>query len=708
MSARKIIQLGILAALLVAATLFFQFRSPDKSAVNARILQLVHAFDDAVFVSNDYEAAEAAATEIVDLADESNNPDATQVRGLIRLSYLEIESGNFGNHWQKKIERCKMLVSKEPTIDRGEFLYYLGIIEGKWQKKYDEGLGLIQEAIWISKHTNDDRTLALSHMSLSELYKVLEQPNLVTENAYRAVTIAQHHSQKSVELRTLRNLAGELMYLGNYDEAVQCGKEVLSIKPNAQDGMFMTFLGGESDAYLEFVNDELENVQKLESEGLATNSQFMRLGRLLNKLANAFAIRNKYAKCKRYSKLSMSYAERADDQTTLKDSSELFLTSKLNLVREEAEIDAVAETFEGEPGEILMNALASNYSIFGAIEKYNYWRERAVESARKRKTDELGFLKQSSELFWEAEIDSRKQIKISDQMAATSQRRVSLLSTALISGLTVCGLLSGFYLLLHRERNSLENTVEARTESLAKAMEDANAADQAKSEFLSRINHEIRNPLTAILGYCDLLSLNKKDSLQYVAGIESSSLHLRELVDKILEVSKIESSGLTLKCHDFVPAQTASDISDIMAEQAAKKGLQFECSFHGDETCSIYSDETKIRQIALNLIGNAIKFTEHGSIKVSFELNKNDSCLTTIVTDTGIGIAQQEAAAVFERFSKASNSVTCEGSGLGLFITSQLVKCLAGEITLDSELGQGSQVTVLLPVQFTSDSTSSS
>ena len=306
------------------------------------------------------------------------------------------------------------------------------------------------------------------------------------------------------------------------------------------------------------------------------------------------------------------------------------------------------------------------------------------------------------ELFWESKVNSRK-AELSDKHAADSQRRVWLLSTALAMGLTVCTLLVGFYVLLRRERNTLDDLVKKRTQSLSDAMEAASGADRAKGEFLAQINHEIRNPLTAILGYCDLLSLTQEQPHEFVVGIESSSIHLRELVDKILEVSKIESNGLELNSTEFLPAQTVSGVNDIVAEQAAQKELEFDCSFHGDATCSIFSDETKIRQVALNLIGNAIKFTQKGRVTVTFELIKSDALLVIFVKDTGIGIAEAETRAVFDRFSKASNGSACDGSGLGLFITSRLVNCLAGEISLDSELGVGTEVTVRLPVKFTCD-----
>ena len=415
-------------------------------------------------------------------------------------------------------------------------------------------------------------------------------------------------------------------------------------------------------------------------------------------------LKHKHALSRKYAELAIPYLERVDNQTALKLSLEILNLSKLEEADSVAKVNKITWEFSRKTDELAINSLAAAYAKVGALKRSDHWRERATNISKKRKLDEIEFLKESSDAYWDAELVVRKQIEISDALTAKSQNKVRFLTAAVVSGLSACLLLSCFYLLLRRQRNSLEHLVETRTQSLSKATEAANLAGQAKSQFLAQINHEIRNPLTAILGYCDLLSLNKEESSEYVAGIESSSLHLRELVDKILEVSKIESGGLELKSAEFVPARTASDINDIVAEQAAKKGLQFTCSFRGNQTSTIISDETKIRQIALNLIGNAIKFTEQGNVSVSFELDQSDSSLTMTVKDTGIGIAENETPVVFERFSKASNSVACDGSGLGLFIINQLVKCMAGKITLDSKLGVGTEVTVCLPVEFTHNS----
>ena len=701
MSVQKLILFGIFAALVVAGVIFIARSGvDDKPAIQAKINELVRNYDDAIYLASDYEGAKSAANEIVSLAEKSKDPNATEVRGLVRLAYLELAIGKWGNRWRKKLKRCEELVSKEPTIDRAEFLLYSGVIKGKYQpKKMEEGIEQVETALHISDAIKDDRTLALAYTNLGELYNFVGHRSSVAENSYRAVTIAKHYGQKSVIVRTLRNLINELVFLGNFTEAAEAGKEILEIEPKAQDGMFTLFLSGESDRYLHLIEGYLVRVKEKQKDGSATNLDFAVIGRSLKKLSMACAIRQNFPACRKYATLAIPYLKLVNDKTSLKGCEELLNAARLEQADNVEEVNTIADLLV-LPSEISKDALANAYAKVGEFEKSLELKEQVNKSKSDRSMQELGFSKKSSDVFWQSELNSRK-AELSDKLAAESQRRVWLLSTALASGLALCGLLGSFYLLIRKEKNSLDDLVQERTKSLSKAVEAASAADRAKSEFVAQINHEIRNPLTAILGYCDLLSLNRGKSLEFIAGIESSSSHLRELVDKILEVSKIESNGLEIDCADFLPAQTTNDINDIMLEQAIKKDLRFACSFRGDPTCSVISDETKIRQIAINLIGNAIKFTEQGSVTVSFELDESNASLRIIVKDSGIGIAEEETQTVFDRFAKASNGVACDGSGLGLFITNQLVNCLGGKIALESQLGLGTQVTVNLPVKFT-------
>ena len=702
MSVRKL-ALFLFTAAVLGSALFAWFRPYDQTAIQAEVQKLVQEYDDAIYLDADYESAKNAANEILSLCDKSNDSRALKVRGLMRLAYLEIVSGKWGNNWGKNIKTCQATVTQEPTIDRAEFLLYLGSIRGKWQGKFGEGLEKIQESLWVASHVKDDRTLALAYAKLSELHMFLNQPNLVARNAYRGLTVAKSIGRKSINAVTLRNLVDDLVYLNKIPEAAEVGKQLLKLKPNSVEAMFVLFANGDSDLLEKHVETRIKEVQEIEDDGgLLSNIEAAKFGKLLIRSAMGNLHRNEFSKCRKRTNIAIPYLESAGDNTSLNSCRKLLNVAKLELADDVDKVDKIAAEFSKDD-DLPNKFLAVAYEKAGDLEKSVYWKQRFLDQKVKREGSEIGFLRQSSEMYWQSELRIRKQAALNTKMVAKSTRRVWVLSTLLVLGSTVCGLLGCFYYLLRRERNLLEKTVDVRTRSLSEAMKKASAADQAKSDFLAQINHEIRNPLTAILSYCELLSSNNERSLEFVSGIESSSNHLRTLVDEILEVSKFETSGFEIEPIKFSPQQTANDINGIMFEQAIRKGLNLRCSFVGDPELSVVSDETKIRQLALNLIGNAIKFTESGTVSVSFELKQSDNStnadLIITVQDTGIGIPENETRTVFDRFTKATNGTTREGSGLGLFIVSQLVDCLNGEIAIDSKLGMGTTAIVALPVK---------
>ena len=703
----KFILAGIVAISAIGA-MFFWPETQGPSAVQTEIVNLTLAYDDAIYVERDYETAKGVANQIVNLASNSDDPKAIEVRGLIRLAYLEIAFGKCGNCWEEKIEKCEKLVSDEPSIDRVEFLLYAGCVRGKFQGRFELAHDQLLESLSISKHIKDDRTLALTYMELSELYAFLDRPNLVMRNAYRGVTVARHHGQKSLLIRMLRNLIHDLVYLDKFSEAAERGEELIELVPNSYDANYALFLTEESDEFVKLVESRVKTMNDRQQKGQApTRHEIAVVGKLLKQLARAYVLREDFSRGWKYTELAIPYLKIVENQTGFDECSVFLQMDELELAQDVDKIDRIASIHDGDddyPNKLFMEILAKEYANLGAAEKSLYWQKRAIELREKRHANDTEFFQQSSEKYWESELRLREQAELGSKIEARSRR----LNSALVLGATVCGLLSCFYFGLTRERKSLDETVKVRTKSLSEAMHKASAADHAKSDFLVQINHEIRNPLTAILSYCELLSSSSEGSNEFAAGIESSSIHLSKLVDKILEVSQIEWTGLEADCIEFSPKQTVDDIRGIMVEQVTRQGLEFECTFKGDASCLILSDETKIRQVALNLIGNAIKFTEDGNVIASFELTKRDdladSELVIDVKDTGIGIAKSESAAVFDRFTKASNGNPNDGSGLGLFITKRLVSCMGGEIALDSELGVGTHVRVSLPVKVSNSS----
>ncbi len=245
----------------------------------------------------------------------------------------------------------------------------------------------------------------------------------------------------------------------------------------------------------------------------------------------------------------------------------------------------------------------------------------------------------------------------------------------------------------------------AESQQLKRATASAEAANRAKSQFLANMSHEIRTPMTAILGYADLLQdpdRPLKQRQQFVETIRRNGQHLLAIINEILDLSKIEAGKMTIERVPCSPAQIVCEVTSMMKGRADAKDLGLEVEYRGPIPKTIRTDPTRLRQILVNLIGNAIKFTQQGSVRIAVELltskDPSQSLLATSITDSGIGISPDRAAELFNPYTQAEASTarTYGGTGLGLAISKRLAQALGGDIQLASEPGQGSTFTVTL------------
>ncbi len=301
--------------------------------------------------------------------------------------------------------------------------------------------------------------------------------------------------------------------------------------------------------------------------------------------------------------------------------------------------------------------------------------------------------------------------------AAAFAPRSEQATTILGAGLVISVLLSGFVSSLIRTRARAEKIAErmgaslrASEERAVTLAEQASAASAAKSEFLANMSHEIRTPMTAILGYADLLKDCREDGAErdgYIATIHNNGAHLLQIINDILDISKIEAGHVHI---DPVPTdlpELVMGVESLMRVKSNAKGLGLSVEQTGPIPRTIHTDPVRLRQILVNLVGNAIKFTatQGVRIRVGVERAHGENTLVIEVIDTGIGMSEQQVRSLFRPFAQADNSITRRfgGTGLGLHISDKLARLLGGTIEVVSAPGEGSTFSFRALVQTPTD-----
>jgi signal transduction histidine kinase/ActR/RegA family two-component response regulator len=593
------------------------------------------------------------------------------------------------------------------------------------------GTAIIAErAIAMAEQLDDDARSALAYKLLGNVHATLGDLDAAEDAQRQYLSLCVEMADKECEAKACNNLGNTMRRVGNFAESIALHQRAITIKRELNYPSLPNSLMNLAIVYEVRGNYEDGLALMLEAEELGQRDEYTWPNNLYHNLATLYAELERFDESLRYSKLgldeavslghkaSTAYAHQnvGGNYQALGDMPRAYEhLQKALALREEI----------GNPGTLSLSyrGLANYHLELGELEQAAIFAERAVELAREAgmQPAEARALEGAHQARWglgesalayehllayhqlevelrgqeatrelgrvEAEAEHERALLVIEQQRrdeqarqAQRQRRLVLL----LLGSALVGLLSLFYLRSLRRRNALIDAERKRAQS----------ASEAKGRFLASMSHELRTPLNAVMGHAQLLDRRgtlDDEERRMVSTIYDSGAHLLSLINDVLDMAKVEAGRTTLELEDFDLRRAMGSVREMVAGRAAEKGLQL--VFEGGDSLPLYvhGDARRLRQVLLNLLSNALKFTKQGAVTV--ELEHRADQLHVAVADTGIGIAPEEQQRLFQAFQQSeSGRRSGVGTGLGLALSRELVRLMGGEMSLESEPGVGTTV----------------
>ncbi len=656
--------------------------------------------------------------------------DSSEVYRLIDTGIQQLETGKKSG--MRTIEKAIELANKNNLDEQTTRYLNQQSIHLRYQGRYALAIKLGQKSLELASQIRDTLLMSRSYNQIGVCYRRLDSYQRAIENHQKALSLAEKINDSLGMAMAINSLGNVSLLLGNLDESMKYFSRSLKLEQNRNNliGVAINFnnighVYQEKGLFLKalhYYQLSLNIDRGLQSKrGIAICNNdiadlYMKMGKYQKALRYALEAIQLTKAINNHENLAYAYLKTGESYIGLKNIpfALRYLDSCVNLSKQ-LRMRAILEESYHQLFNIYYNKKQYKKAIT-YLQLQNLYQDSLMNIELQKNTTRLQ-IEFETERYKNNMISFEQQAQLANEkakaallLAKKKQYLLYFLISALILAVMILAF-GGFYLatrnrqtkLLEKKNKDIEKArqaIEANARELSLAKQKAEESDRAKSRFMASISHEIRTPLNAVLGYADILQsmVNDPQERQYLEAIQSSGKSLLNLMNDILDLSKLETGKFSIHKTEMSLYALLEDVKNIFSLKAKEKNIDLQLDISPDFPQTIIFDEIRLRQILLNIVGNAIKFTHKGTVKIiahaEREPAENRIKLIIQVKDTGIGIPLEEQDLIFKPFEQGTEQQNEEGSGLGLSISKRLVEAMDGKILLNSQPGQGSIFTL--------------